>query len=87
EFTLPAPGKANAIYLASTPIDLTNDAPDYALMMIANRVLGGASLRGRLADRLRQREGLSYGASSWVQVGALDRAGRFGLQAQYAPQN
>ncbi|QUN26011.1 insulinase family protein [Cupriavidus sp. KK10] len=87
EFTLPAPGKANAIYLAAAPIDLTNDAPDYALMMIANRVLGGASLRGRLADRLRQREGLSYGASSWVQVGALDRAGRFGLQAQYAPQN
>lgn len=87
ELTLPAPGKANAVYLAAAPIDLTNDSPDYALMMIANRVLGGASLRGRLADRLRQQEGLSYGASSWVQVGALDRAGRFGLQAQYAPQN
>jgi zinc protease len=56
-------------------------------MLIANRVFGGASLRSRLADRLRQKEGLSYGASSWVNVGALDRAGRFGLQAQYAPQN
>ncbi|GLC90686.1 peptidase M16 [Cupriavidus sp. TA19] len=87
EFMLPAPGKANAVYVAAAPIDLTSDSPDYALMMIANRVLGGASLRSRLADRLRQQEGLSYGASSWVQVGALDRAGRFGLQAQYAPQN
>jgi zinc protease len=36
---------------------------------------------------LRQKEGISYGTSSWVQIGALDRAGRFGLQAQYAPQN
>ncbi|MBP0635670.1 pitrilysin family protein [Cupriavidus sp. AcVe19-6a] len=87
ELTLPAPGKANAVYVAAAPIDLTSDSPDYALMMIANRVLGGASLRSRLADRLRQQEGLSYGASSWVQVGALDRAGRFGVQAQYAPQN
>ncbi|SCB28350.1 M16 family metallopeptidase [Cupriavidus alkaliphilus] len=87
EFTLSTPGKANAVYLATAPIDLTNDAPDYALMMIANRVLGGASLRSRLADRLRQREGMSYGASSWVQVGALDRAGRFGVRAQYAPQS
>ncbi|WP_354685397.1 pitrilysin family protein [Cupriavidus necator] len=87
EFMLTTPGKANAVYLAAAPIDLTNEDPDYALMMIANRVLGGASLRGRLADRLRQQEGLSYGASSWVQVGALDRAGRFGVQAQYAPQN
>ncbi|MDK3023719.1 insulinase family protein [Cupriavidus taiwanensis] len=87
EFTLPTPGKANAVYLATAPIDLTNDAPDYALMMIANRVLGGASLRSRLADRLRQRDGVSYGASSWMQVGALDRAGRFGVRAQYAPQS
>lgn len=87
EFTLPTPGKANAVYLAVSPIDLTSDASDYALMLIANRVLGGASLRSRLADRLRQQEGLSYGASSWVQVGALDHAGRFGVRAQYAPQN
>ncbi|WP_011301426.1 M16 family metallopeptidase [Cupriavidus necator] len=87
DFTLATPGKANAVYLAAEPIDLTNDAPDFALMLIANRVFGGGSLRSRLADRLRQKEGLSYGASSWVNVGALDRAGRFGLQAQYAPQN
>jgi len=87
DFTLPTPGKANAVYLAAEPIDLTSEAPDYALLLIANRVFGGASLRSRLADRLRQKEGISYGTSSWVQIGALDRAGRFGLQAQYAPQN
>jgi zinc protease len=44
-------------------------------------------MRSRLADRLRQQDGISYGASSSISVGALDRAGRFGLWAAYAPQN
>jgi zinc protease len=85
--TLRTPGKANAVYLALQPVDLTDDSPDYALLRIADRVFGGNGMRSRLADRLRQQEGLSYGAGSWLQVGALDHAGRFGIQAQYAPQN
>lgn len=86
-FTLRTPGKANAVYQAAQPVDLLNDSPDFALLQIANRVFGGASLRSRLADRLRQHDGISYGAYSYLQVGALDRAGRFGLSAHYAPQN
>ncbi|SDD34626.1 zinc protease [Cupriavidus sp. YR651] len=86
-FTLDTPGKANAVYLASQPIDLVSDSPDYPLLLIANRVLGGTGMRSRLADRLRQQEGISYGVSSSMTVGALDRAGRFGLWAVYAPQN
>jgi len=86
-FTLDTPGKANAVYLASLPIDLLNDSPDYPLLLIASRVLGGTGMRSRLADRLRQQDGISYGVSSSVSVGALDRAGRFGLWAVYAPQN
>lgn len=86
-FTLDTPGKANAVYMASQPIDLVSDSPDYPLMLIASRVLGGTGMRSRLADRLRQHDGISYGVSSSVSVGALDRAGRFGLWAVYAPQN
>lgn len=85
--TLDTPGKANAVYLASLPIDLINDSPDYPLLVIAARVLGGTGMRSRLADRLRQQDGISYGVSSSISVGALDRAGRFGLWAAYAPQN
>lgn len=87
QFTLETPGKANAVYQASQPINLISDSPDYPLMLIASRVLGGTGMRSRLADRLRQQEGISYGVSSSVSVGALDRAGRFGLWAVYAPQN
>lgn len=85
--TLQTPGKANAVFVATLPVDLTDESPDYAALRLADRVFGGNGMRSRLAERLRQREGLSYGAGSWLQVGALDRAGRFGLQAQYAPQN
>ncbi len=85
--TLQTPGKANAVYFAALPVDMLSDSPDYALLQIANRIFGGTGLRSRLADRLRQRDGISYGVSSYLQVGALDRAGRFGLHAQYAPQN
>jgi zinc protease len=87
QFKLDAPGKANAVFQASQPIDLIDDSPDYPLLLIASRILGGTGMRSRLADRLRQHEGISYGVSSSVSVGALDRAGRFGLWAVYAPQN
>ena len=87
DFRLDTPGKANAVYLASQPIDLVSDSPDYPLMLIASRVFGGTGMRSRLADRLRQMEGISYGVSSSLTIGALDRAGRFGLWAAYAPQN
>ena len=56
-------------------------------MLIASRVFGGTGMRSRLADRLRQVDGISYGVSSSLSIGALDRAGRFGLWAAYAPQN
>lgn len=86
-FTLETPGKANAVYVATQPLDMLTDSPDYPLLMIASRVFGGTGMRSRLADRLRQQDGISYGASSYMQIGSLDRAGRFGLQAVYAPQN
>lgn len=87
DFTLDTPGKANAVYLAAQPVDLVSDSPDYPLMLIASRVFGGTGMRSRLADRLRQMDGISYGVSSSLTIGALDRAGRFGLWAAYAPQN
>ncbi|MDF3837749.1 pitrilysin family protein, partial [Cupriavidus basilensis] len=85
--TRQTPDKANAIYLAALPVRLTSDAPDYPALVIANRVFGGSALKSRLADRLRQKDGISYSVGSFVRIGALDTAGRFGMQAAYAPQN
>jgi zinc protease len=54
--------------------------------MLANRVLGGG-VKSRLFDRLRQKEGISYGAGSDLSVSNFDPSGMWVLYAIYAPQN
>ena len=40
------------------------DHPDYPALMIGNYIFGGSGMKSRLGDRIRQREGLSYGVGS-----------------------
>jgi zinc protease len=85
--TLPAPDKANAFFVAGFNLSLRDDSPDYPALVLGNYMLGGGFLNSRIASRLRQKEGLSYGAGSSVQVSSLDQWGRFTATAIYAPQN
>jgi len=50
-------------------------------------MLGGGFLNSRLAVRIRQKEGLSYGVGSQLQASPLDKNGIFVTFAIYAPQN
>jgi zinc protease len=50
-------------------------------------VLGGGFLNSRLASRIRQKEGISYGVGSFLQAGELDADGGFGSYAIYNPEN
>ena len=50
------------------------------------RSIGGTS-SARLPARVREKEGLSYSTYSYLNAGALDAAGTFGLSSIYAPQN
>ncbi|MGQ5521769.1 M16 family metallopeptidase [Chitinimonas sp. PSY-7] len=81
------PDKANAAYFGGLPLDMVDTAPDYPALALASRILGGGGLKSRLMDRLRQREGTSYGAGSWLHVGSTDNNGSLGLYAIYAPSN
>jgi zinc protease len=81
------PDKSNAILLAGHPIELNEDDPDWAAMTLGNYMLGGAPLASRLANRIRQQEGLSYGVSSFVGAHPVDRNGTFGAFAIFAPEN
>ncbi|WP_199902790.1 pitrilysin family protein [Azospirillum sp. B4] len=81
------PDKANAILLAGLPLALNEDDADYPALLMANRILGGSTLHSRLGDRVRQKEGLSYGAGSALSAGSIDKVGRLTLQAIAAPQN
>jgi zinc protease len=83
------PDKENAFYRARLVLDARDDDPDAAALLLANYIFGGGSsgLQNRLIDRLRQRDGLSYGAGSGVNLASLDRASTFGIGAIGAPQN
>lgn len=81
------PDKANAFFLARLNIKMNSDNPDYAAMQIANSIIGGGFLNSRLATRIRQKDGLSYGVGSGLQVPQLSESGYFMGQAIYAPEN
>ena len=43
---------------------IKDDDPDYPALLAGNFILGGGALSSRIADRLRQKGGLSYTAMS-----------------------
>lgn len=83
---LEAPDKANAFFLAGLPLALQDTDADFIPLLLANRVLGG-SVKSRLMDRLRQKDGISYGAGSDLNASTFDPSGMWVLYAIYAPQN
>ncbi|HYU99480.1 MAG TPA: insulinase family protein, partial [Pyrinomonadaceae bacterium] len=85
--SFPTPDKANAFFVAGFNLKIRDDNPDYPALLLGNYMLGGGFLNSRLAARIRQKEGLSYGVGSGINISALDEYGRFTASAIYAPQN
>jgi zinc protease len=84
---LDTPDKENGFYTARLNLDLNIEDADYPALMLANYMFGDGGLKSRLMDRIRQKDGLSYGGGSQLVAGELDRAGMFGISAIAAPQN
>jgi zinc protease len=82
-----APDKANAFFIAGQNLNVRDDDPDYPALVLGNYMLGGGFLNSRLATRIRQKEGLSYGVGSQLSASSLDKTGSFVSFAIYAPQN
>lgn len=80
------PDKANASYRAGMNLRLRDDSPDYAALVLANRLLGEGS-DSRLVQRIREREGISYSVGSYLSANSFDERGSFGIYAICAPQN
>jgi zinc protease len=85
--TLNTPDKENGSYTARLNVDLNVEDPDYPALMLANYIFGEGGLKSRLMDRIRQKDGLSYGGGSDLMAGTLDRFGVFSIGAIAAPQN
>jgi zinc protease len=81
------PDKANAFYTARLAIPVKADDPDFVPLILANRVLGGGGLKSRIVDRLRQQDGISYGAGSGLSEGNYEPNSAVSFFAIYAPQN
>src|SRR6202008_3622695 len=82
-----APDKESAVFQAGLRIPMRDDAPEYPALVLGNFMTGGGFLNSRLADRIRQKEGLSYGVGSSFSASPFDQDAVFGAQAIYAPQN
>jgi zinc protease len=81
------PDKKNAMFFTGQPLKLRDDNPDYAALTMGNYILGGGFLNSRLAVRIRQKEGISYGVGSFLQASSIDENGMFGSYAIYNPDN
>jgi zinc protease len=81
------PDKANANYLAGLTLAMNDQDPDYPALVIGNFIFGGGSLSSRLGDRVRQKEGLSYGVGSGFSAGTEDKVARLAINAICNPAN
>jgi len=84
--TFETPDKANAAMFGRLAMPLNDETPDYAALLVANRMLGGDS-DSRIFKRVRVQEGLSYGVGSVFQPSSIDANSAFILYAIFAPQN
>ena len=80
------PDQANAVYLAGHTVDIEEDSADLPALDIAVELFGGRP-DSRLAKRVREKDGLSYGFDSSLNTSIRDRNGVFVISGSYAPQN
>ncbi|MEG0822468.1 MAG: pitrilysin family protein [Burkholderiaceae bacterium] len=82
------PDKENATLRARIDLPLRDTDPKAAALYVADWIFGGGTgLSSRLMNRLRQKDGLSYGAGSGLSLGSRRNYSSWSLGAIVAPQN
>jgi zinc protease len=81
------PDKANAVFLAGLTFPLKESDAEFAALRLGNFMFGGSTLSSRIGNRIRQKEGLSYGATSNFTASARDSDARFTANAITNPAN
>ena len=85
--TIVTPDKKNAFYISAHQIPVGRLHPDYPALVVGNHILGGGALSSRLADRVRQQEGLSYTVGSMYRTYTKEGHGRIMIYAISNPAN
>ncbi len=81
------PDKSNAIMFAVLNMGVHEEHEDFPAFRIGMEVLGGGFLNSRLASRIRQKDGLSYGVGAQMQTLTPDPTSLFRAYAIFAPEN
>ena len=81
------PTRRTPSILAGLSLPIKDDHPDYPALLAGNFILGGGGLSSRIADRLRQKGGLSYTAMSMFAASPLDPRADLMILAIYNPTN
>ena len=81
------PDKENAVFMAGMALPLNEEDSDSTALEVGNVILGGSTLASRLGDRIRQKEGLSYGVTSAISAPSRGNDARFAINAITNPDN
>ena len=81
------PDKANATFTAGLAFPMEESDVENEALTLGNYILGGSTLSSRLGNRIRQKEGLSYGVSSSVSIPSRGNDSRFTITAITNPDN
>jgi len=83
------PDKKNAFTTGVLDFKGSQYDDDYAALQVAGTIFGGGFLNSRIANRLRQQDGVSYGAGGGVSVDTDkdDSNSSIYIYAIYAPEN
>lgn len=81
------PDKENGAVLARINLDINRYHPDYPALVMADALLGsGGFLTSRIPSRLREKEGISYGAGSFLNAAYDHPAAHWNIYAFYNPE-
>ncbi len=86
-FDVPAKDKANAILRMRLEFPLNELDPDYFPLVLASQIFGAGGMESRLASRVRQQEGLSYGVGASLGVPRWGNDATLSIGGSFAPQN
>jgi zinc protease len=81
---LETPDKANAFLRGMYAVPMNDASADFPALLVANELLGSGDI-SRLFNRIREKEGLSYGVGSVLSPSVIDENSRFIFYAIFAP--
>ncbi|WP_443744340.1 M16 family metallopeptidase [Sutterella sp.] len=87
-FVIDTPDKENAMLFARVDLPANLADADMPALITADWIIGGSDgLSNRIVNRLRQKEGLSYGSGSSITIPSFGNRAKWSVGAIVAPHN